>query len=74
MPAKKASDYIRLSELAPIVYELTGVTRKPGTMYKWHMDGRVNAHGVIVKLKATKRFGNLYSTREWLEDFIIEVG
>lgn len=74
MPAKKASDYIDLRGLVPLVYELTGVTRTMEAVRRWYKIGRINTHGVVVKLKVTKRLGQYYSTREWLEDFIIEVG
>lgn len=74
MPRKSNSEYLSLRKLAPLVYELTGVTRTLASIHRWYKIGRVNSQGRIVKLKVTKRLGQYYCTRGWLEDFIIEVG
>ncbi len=74
MPKPKDEEYIRLATIAPMVYELTGVSRSPDTVKKWVLAGRISKHGVRIKLKHSKRLGLYYSTRKWLQEFIDEVG
>ena len=73
MPFKN-SDYIKLREAAPIVQEVSGVSRCQGSMYHWHKYGRAGIHGTKIKLRAVKRLGLLYTTKQWVEDFIMEIG
>ena len=74
MPRIKNDDYLRMSEAAKIVSELTGVTRCMSTVHKWVRDGRLDQHGRLVKLRMTRKLGRNYTTREWLKKFIKEIG
>ena len=68
MPKKK--DLIRMRDVPKIVYELTGVTRCRESIYIW---ARVGVRGYTnepLKLKTTKRMGQLYTTEKWIEEFI----
>jgi hypothetical protein len=70
----KITDYITLTKAAEKVYELSGVTRKRGTVYKWAEIGRISAeHGKVVKLRVTNRLGRMYTTVDWLKKFIKEI-
>ena len=74
MSKPRDEEYIQLSKLAPVVYEMTGVSRTVHTLKKWTSQGKLGQHGTKVKLKAAKRLGAWYSTRKWLQEFIDEVG
>jgi len=74
MPKPKNEDLIKLEQVPKIVYELTGIARTLATVYNWIKVGRTTQHGERVKLKSSKRLGNLYTTKEWLMEFIREVG
>lgn len=74
MPRPKVSEYIKLTDAAPLVQEISGVTRDRSSLYHWSKYGRTDKHGTKIKLRVTKRLGCLYTTRQWVEDFIIEVG
>ncbi len=69
----KISDYIPFHDVPPVIKELTGVTRTPAAVTRWAKVGRQNHHGAMIKLKASKRLGRMYTTREWLLKFIEEV-
>lgn len=75
MPGKpKNSDLIRVEDVPALVTELTGVVRGKPVVYHWIKRGRISRTGQLIKLKATKRMGNLFTTRKWLQEFIDEVG
>lgn len=75
MPGKpKNEDLIRLEKVPKILLELTGVTRTLASVYNWIKKGRPNQNGQITKLKVTKRIGVYYTTKEWVLDFIREIG
>ncbi len=74
MGKPKDEEYIKLAKAAPLVYEITGVSRKHWSLAKWASKGRRSANGKIVRLKVSKRLGRIYTTRKWLEEFIREVG
>jgi hypothetical protein len=70
----KNSDLIRVKDAAPVVEELTGVKRTYIAVYQWCKVGRRRYDNVVVKLKTTKRLGTLFTTKEWIADFIREIG
>jgi hypothetical protein len=75
MPGKpRNEDLIPVEKVPALVLELTGVTRGKPLIYSWIRKGRISQHGQIVKLKATKRLGTWFTTKEWLMNFINEVG
>ena len=74
MPRPRVDDYLKLSAAAPLVYEISGVSRSMWSLAKWASHGRISSTGSIVKLKITKRLGRIYTTRRWLEEFIRSVG
>lgn len=71
--AKKAN-YIALKKVPDILVELTGVSRAQITVYVWATKGRISSQGTIVKLKTVKRMGRLYTTHDWVENFVRSVG
>ena len=68
------NEYITLNKAAPLVYEISGVSRCRSALAKWASKGRRSAVGKKVYLKTSKRLGLVYTTRKWLEEFIREVG
>ncbi len=74
MPKPKDSEYIRLNSVPKLLLELTGVTRIRGTVYHWVKYGRIDSSGKMLKLKARKRLGTYYTTRQWVLDFIGGIG
>lgn len=75
MPGKpRNEDLIKLDNVPKLLLELTGVTRVRSTVYNWVQKGRANYTGQIIKLKATRRLGLLYTTRQWVLDFVQEIG
>lgn len=70
----KDRDLMKLSDAPKVVLELTGVTRVKSAIYQWARIGLVGYAGRMVKLRTTKRFKTLYTTRGWLSDFIKELG
>lgn len=74
MPKPKDSDYIKLNGVSKLLLELTGVTRIRGTIYHWVKHGRIDSNGKMLRLKATKRLGTYYTTRQWVLDFIGGIG
>ncbi len=70
----KNSDLIKLDDIPPIIYELTGVNRCRATIYNWAKKGRHAYDGTMLKLTTSKRLGRLYTTRAWVEIFIRKVG
>ena len=69
----KTTDYIRLTRAAPLVYKLTGVSRSKHTVRRWHLIGKSNSSGEMIKLKSVLRLGKRYTTVYWLKKFIKEV-
>ena len=70
----KNADLIKPEAVCQLLLELSGVTRCRATVYSWIKKGRINCTGQMIKLKATKRLGMYYTTREWVKDFIREIG
>lgn len=74
MPKPKNEDLISVNRVPALVLELTGITRETAVVYTWINKGRIGQHGENVKLKATKRLGNWYTTKQWLNEFLEAVG
>lgn len=75
MPGKpKNEDLIKLDDVSKLLIELTGVTRTRSTIYSWIKKGRANYANQIIKLKVTKRLGTYYTTRQWVLNFVQEIG
>lgn len=75
MPGKpKNADLIKLDDIPKLILELTGVTICRATAYNWVKNGRNNYVGGKTKLKTTRRLGHYYSTKQWVLDFIKEIG
>ena len=70
----KNEDYIPLAKIPALILKLSGVDIHRDTVYKWTKKGRITPHGECVKLKVSRRIGHLYTTQEWLEDFMRKVG
>ncbi len=70
----KTKDLIRLDAVVPLLVELTGMTRNRSTIYNWVQKGRHGQHGTVVHLKAIKRLGVHYTTKQWVIDYIAEIG
>lgn len=70
----KAVDLIRLNKVPAVVLEMTNMVRCRATVYSWVKNGRSDLHGSIVKLKTTKKRERLYTTRNWLLEFMRAVG
>lgn len=69
----KKRNYIALKKVPDVVIELTGVPRSKAAVDSWVRRGRIGSDGSLVKLKAVKRMGRLYTTREWIENFVTAV-
>ncbi len=75
MPGKpKNVDLIKLDDVPTLLTELLGVTRNRSTIYNWVRHGRSDYHGRNVKLKTTVRLRKHYTTKQWVLDFIREIG
>lgn len=75
MPGKPFNkDLIKLDDVCKLLLELTGVTRCRATVYSWVTKGRENYVGQIIKLKTTRRLRRFYTTKEWVKNFIREIG
>lgn len=74
MPRIKNSDYLRMSEAAKMVYELTGVRRCMSAVHKWASKGVQGQHGSIIKLRIVRKLNRSYTTRVWLKEFIEGMG
>lgn len=70
----KENEYISMVKAAPLVHEISGVSRSHWSLEKWSRGGRIASNGEIVKLKVSRRLGRLYTTRKWLEEFIRKIG
>lgn len=74
MARPKTTDYLTMEEATKKVYELTGVTRKKSSLYKWAKEGRYNRVHKIVRLRTNKKLGTQFTTEAWLKKFIEEIG
>lgn len=75
MPGKpKNEDLLKLDDVGKLLLELVGVTRTRSTIYSWVKKGRTDYVGSIVKLQTTRRLGRLYTTRQWVLNFIKAIG
>lgn len=70
----KNKDLIKLDDVTRVIFELIGVKRTRSTVYNWAKNGRASYAGVIIKLRTTMRLRRLYTTRQWVLDFIKEIG
>ncbi|MBE3139523.1 MAG: hypothetical protein IMZ53_02965 [Thermoplasmata archaeon] len=66
----KDQDLVRIKDVPKIVLELTGLVRQRICCYQWINEGRRAYDGSLIHLKTTKRNGYMYTTRQWVEDFI----
>jgi len=74
MPKPKNSDLIKLNDVPKVLLELTGVFRCRATVYNWARNGRPDYTGKKVKLKTCKRVGSLYTSQDWLIEFLKAIG
>ena len=72
MPKKE--NLIRFEDVPALLTELTGQTRSRATIYNWATKGRRGYTNEYIKLKHTKRLGTMFTTREWVMEFIGEIG
>lgn len=66
-------DLIRLCDVPKLLTELAGVTRTRATVYLWSSKGIPGYDGTKVRLKTTRRLRRLYTTKEWVENFLREL-
>jgi hypothetical protein len=66
--------YIRLQDVPRVLLELTGQTRCRATIYNWVCKGKRGYDNVVIKLKIKKTLGMMFTTREWVVDFIQKLG
>ena len=66
---------LMLSEIPPLVKALTGVSVSRQTVYNWKTTGRraLSDPERIVRLQTVVRAGRVFTTREWVQDFLREV-
>jgi len=74
MPRPKDSDLIRLNDISPLVYEMTGQKRCRATIYNWGKNGRRVSGGRRLKLVVYDKLGKLYTTKQQLLTFIAAIG
>ena len=74
MSRPKITDYLTITDAAKKVHELCGVTRTKEAVYHWVRYGKKDRFNRAIKLRVTKRLGQKFTTVEWLEKFIKEVG
>lgn len=75
MPGKPRNiDLMKLDDIPKLILELAGVTVCRATVYNWAKNGRQNYVGEKIKLKTTRRLRRYYSTKQWVLDFIKEIG
>lgn len=67
-PEKKK--LLRIRDVPDIILKIAGVTRSKETVYLWARNGVIGYAGDKLKLKTVRRAGHLFTTREWVEDFI----
>jgi len=68
--AVPSKDLIKLADVPALLLELAGVTRTKATVYLWANKGRPSYAGKRIKLQTTRKIGTLYTTREWVENFL----
>jgi len=56
--------------VSALILKETGVSRCKATIYNWTVKGRLDYANNHVKLKTTKRCGQIFTTREWVMNFI----
>jgi hypothetical protein len=74
MPKPKNEDYKSLQECSDYIYTLTRVRRLPNTILMWYRKGLIDKHGSRIRLKTARRLKRRYSTIEWIDDFLREIG
>ena len=67
-------EYIGVGKVPAIIMEIAGVARTKNAVYSWIHMGRISTDGRLVKLRTIKRMSRLYTTREWIDKFVREVG
>ena len=70
----KNKDLIKLTDVPALLIELVGVTRTRATMYNWARWGAKAYDGRTIKLRTERRINTLYTTREWVEEFLRRLG
>ena len=63
-------DYIKLKDVLELIYKLTGIRRCRATIYNWVIKGRPDYLHQNIKLKVKHRLGCLYTTEQWVVEFI----
>lgn len=66
--------YMSLAEASNYINSITGIYVPKKTLYFWSREGKATPYGQKVKLKVRKKFGKMWTKKEWLEDFLYEIG
>jgi cbb3-type cytochrome oxidase cytochrome c subunit len=74
MEPVKSIIYFALSKVPAKIKALSGVTRSRMTIYNWAHTGRIDQQGTIRKLQTVTRCGQIYTTEEWLTEFMRNMG
>ena len=74
MGRPKIEDYISLPQASDYIYGITGIRRKANTLVKWSLDGLISQHGARVKLRTVRRLKRKFTTKEWVDIFMKEIG
>ncbi len=74
MKKPKNENLIRLIDVPVLLIQLTGMTRSRATIYNWATKGRRGYANEYIHLKTVKRLGTIFTTKDWVMDFIREIG
>lgn len=66
--------YMSLGKVPALVESLTGIHYGRISIYRWAHLGRQNLQGSQEKLQTVKKLGRFYTTQEWVENFIRNIG
>jgi hypothetical protein len=71
-PAKEK--LIKLSDVPQIIYDMSNITRCRSLIYSWAKKGRLSYTNDPIKLKTVMKYGHLYTTKDWLVEFLEALG
>ena len=66
-------NYVILSKVVPMTYEICGLKITRATVYNWAKTGVLDSCDQRVKLKTKKIANKLVTTEVWLRQFLYEV-
>ena len=70
----RTEDYISLQAASDYIYGITNIRRKTNTLVVWSLKGLLGQHGTRVKLHTVRRLKRKFTTKEWVDNFLREVG